>query len=71
MNPMVLNQKAPTKAQYVYTLGRITFLPHYLKKGMFVMPGHHKDKPMMVSETELLNRGAMKSTLFLWSRAYK
>jgi len=70
VNPMLLNKPAERDLQEAYVVGKIICLPHYTQKGHFVLPGHTKDAPRIVSKTELLNRGAKKVDLYLWKRAY-
>jgi hypothetical protein len=54
--------------QTVYILNGITLLPHYTLP-CFVAPGFSKDTPMKLwTVNELLDEGAVKSSLFLWPR---
>jgi hypothetical protein len=48
-----------------YTMLGITYVPHYLVKGMFVAPGN-----VMYPESYLTIFGAERVNLMLWPRKY-
>ena len=52
-----------TRAQTVYKLGTITFVPSYSDPGLFRVPGGG-----MALVSQLLALGARKATHQLWSR---
>lgn len=59
----------------VYTIGQITYVPHYSKPGEFVGPGfvgpgYQLNPPKFPTHTadELLRMGATASKAYLWKR---
>jgi len=54
--------------QTVYVLNGTTLLPHYTLP-CYVTPGFSNDNPMKLwTESELVELGAKKSSMFLWPR---
>ena len=52
--------------QQVWRLRGITYVPHYVKKDVFVGPGR---KPPEYSLLQLIAAGAVAEEMFLWARA--
>ena len=59
------------EVQTVFTLGAITYVPHYKIKGKFVSPGYGKHHFNDFSAQELMDLGAKIGAAYLWSRVVK
>jgi len=61
--------KEETFMQTVYTLGEVTYVPHYRNTHVYVGPGYPRFTLQRYSVEELLSAGAKQSALPLWYRS--
>ena len=64
---MGANDTAPLLENYAYQLHGVTYLPHYRNEQVYVGPGYPVASNTY-SAVELVNAGANKIAMMLWSR---
>ena len=64
---MGANDEAPLFQNIAYQLHGVNYLPHYRNESIFVGPGYPQHS-RIYSAVELVNAGANKIVMNLWSR---
>lgn len=62
MTKRQVQETADIREQTVYQTGNILYVPHYLKKDIYVAPGN------IEYQKKHLDKKAIKTTLMLWTR---
>jgi hypothetical protein len=63
-----MSEKAPLVETTVYVLDGITYVPHYRNDTIFVGPGYPRTNTTRYPALKLIDLGAEKQSMFLWSR---
>jgi len=61
---------AETEQTLTYVIGEVIYLPHYIKKGVYVSPGYGKYHFKEYSAKDLIQAGAKVKTELLFVRSW-
>ena len=65
----MFESKEETFMQTVYTLGEVTYVPHYRNPKVFVGPGYPIFNKFRYTEEQMVYAGAVRNAFPLWRRS--